>query len=97
MPDLSSIAIQDCIDLEQLRTRLRKMTDAELRRFGKAAKFMCSPGANLGTPPRECFVIQLEETRAEWRRRRVEAASADHNQSPSTEPILPRDRIRSMP
>jgi len=70
MSNLSGIAIQTDIDLEQLRARLRKMTDTELRRFGKAAKFMCSPGANLGKPPRECFVIQLEEARAEWRRRK---------------------------
>jgi hypothetical protein len=65
-----SIAIQTDIDLEQLRARLRKMTDSELRRFGRAARFMCSPGANLGRPPRECFVIQFEEARAEWKRRK---------------------------
>jgi hypothetical protein len=64
-----SIAIQADIDLEQLRARLRKMADSELRHFGRAARFMCSPGANLGKPPRECFVIQFEEARAEYRRR----------------------------
>jgi hypothetical protein len=63
-----SIAIQDSINLEELRARLRKMTDAELIRFGKAARFMRHPGRN-GEPPRECFVIQFEEARAEWRRR----------------------------
>jgi len=68
--NLSGIAIQDGINLEELRARLHKMTDAELRSFGKAAKFMCSPGANLAKPPRECFVIQFEEARAEWRRRK---------------------------
>jgi hypothetical protein len=31
-----SIAIEDGIDLEELRARLRKVTDSELRRFGKA-------------------------------------------------------------
>jgi hypothetical protein len=30
---------------------------------------MCTPEANLGAPPRRVFVIQLEEARAEWRRR----------------------------
>jgi hypothetical protein len=65
------IAIQTDINLEELRARLRKMTDSELSRFGKAAKFMCSPGANLGKPPREAFVVQLEEARAEWRRRKA--------------------------
>jgi hypothetical protein len=67
MPDLSSIAIQTDINLEELRTRLRKMTDAELVRFGKAARFLCRPSKE---PPRECFVIQLEEARVEWRRRK---------------------------
>jgi len=65
-----SIAIQDGFNLEELRARLRKMTDSELRRFGRAVRFMCSPNANLGKPPRECFVIQLEEARAEWKRRK---------------------------
>ena len=58
------------IDLEELRTRLRKMSDGELLRFGKAGKCMCSPEANMGKPPREAFVIQLKEARAEWKRRK---------------------------
>jgi hypothetical protein len=45
------------------------MTDAELLRFGKDNRYMCSPCANLGTPPLEAFVTQLREARAEWRRR----------------------------
>jgi hypothetical protein len=61
----------DGVDLEQLRARLRKMTDADLLRFGKAGKYMCSPEANMGKPPRKAFVIQLEEARQEWKRRRV--------------------------
>jgi hypothetical protein len=59
----------DQIDLGELRERLRKMNDVELLAFGKAARYMCSPAANLGKSPREPFVIQLEEARAEWRRR----------------------------
>jgi hypothetical protein len=59
------------IDLDQLRERLRKMNDAELLRFGKAAKYMCSPQANLNKPPRRSFVVQLEEAKAEWRRRKA--------------------------
>ena len=70
-----SIAIQDGFNLEELRARLRKMTDSELRRFGRAARFTCSPRANLGKPPRECFVIQFEEARAEWRRSKQGKAS----------------------
>jgi hypothetical protein len=56
-------------DVEELRARLRKMTDEELLRSGKNAAYMCSPWANMGKPPRETFVIQLRECRAEWRRR----------------------------
>lgn len=60
---------QDAIDLDELRARLRNMTDAELLAFGKSARNMCSRGANLGKPPREPFVIQLREAREEWKRR----------------------------
>ena len=51
-------------DDQQLRERLRKMSDTELMRFGKAARSLC--------PHRDCpetFKRQLEEARAEWRRR----------------------------
>jgi hypothetical protein len=67
--DILGIGFQEEVDVEALRGRLRKMSDAELLRSGKAARFMCSPGANFGKPPRECFVIQLREARAEWKRR----------------------------
>jgi hypothetical protein len=40
-----------------------------LKRFGRSAVYMCSPKANTGKPPRDAFVIQLREARAEWRRR----------------------------
>lgn len=65
------------VDLEGLRARLRKMNDAELLRFGTASKHMCSPKANLGHPPREPFVIQLEEARKEWKRRNPELPLSD--------------------
>jgi hypothetical protein len=60
---------QDTIDLDELRARLRKMSNADLTAFGKAARYICSPAANLGKQPREPFVIQLREARMEWRRR----------------------------
>lgn len=69
----------ESVDLDELRARLRKMTDEELTAFGKSARYMCSPAANLGKPPREPFVIQLREAREEWRHRkaeRVKGASA---------------------
>jgi hypothetical protein len=58
-PQLTS----ESVDLDELCARLRKMSDAELRVFGKAARYMCSAAANLGKPPREPFVIQLREAR----------------------------------
>jgi hypothetical protein len=57
------------LNVDELRTRLRKMSDEELRKFGKAARYMVSPAANMGKPPLPAFVLQLEEARAEWRRR----------------------------
>ncbi len=44
-----------------------KKNDQELLRVGQATKSMCSPDA--GQPPRQVFVIQLEEARKEWQRR----------------------------
>jgi hypothetical protein len=57
------------LDREEVRQRLRRMTDEQLQRFGAAARYMCSPQANLGKPPRQNYVLQLEETIAEWHRR----------------------------
>jgi hypothetical protein len=51
----------DDIDIEVFRARLRKLTDDELIREGKAGRYMCSPMANFGKPLRRVFVIQLEE------------------------------------
>jgi hypothetical protein len=65
---MQSIQLED-FDLDALRTRLQKMSDEQLRDFGKAALYMTSPFANMGKPPLASFVLQLEETRAEWRRR----------------------------
>jgi hypothetical protein len=45
------------------------MPDTELLRFGKAAAAMRSREANFGKSPRKAFVIQVEEERAEWKRR----------------------------
>ena len=78
----------DELDIDALRVRLQKMTDEELVRFGKAARLMCSPKANFGKPPREAFVIQLKEARAEWRRRHPKNSGGEANaiSSPSHSP-----------
>jgi hypothetical protein len=56
-------------NVDELRERLQKMSDAELRTFGQAAQRMVSPKANTGQPPPE-VVIQLDEARKEWKRRK---------------------------
>ena len=72
MPPNSSmydLAGEHELDLEALRARLRRMSDRELLRFGKSARYMYSPEANLGKEPRKAFVIQLREAVEEWRHR----------------------------
>jgi hypothetical protein len=63
-----SIQIESSDELEQLRARLRKMSDDELMRFGKAARSLCRD-------PRcpDTFKRQLEAARGEWRRRHPKA------------------------
>jgi hypothetical protein len=55
---MHEIEIREGVDLEELRERLRQMTDKQLLRFGKTARSMCSTQGNMGQPPREVFVIQ---------------------------------------
>jgi hypothetical protein len=55
-------------DVERVRERLRKMSDHELRKFGRSARGMADPKKNVGTP-NPAFQIQLDEARAELRRR----------------------------
>jgi hypothetical protein len=55
-------------DVERIRERIRKTSDAELRKYGRAARDLSNPKKNLG-PPNPPFKIQLDELRAEWRRR----------------------------
>jgi hypothetical protein len=68
MTSLYDFAGGRLLDREEVRRRLRRMTNEELRRFGAAARYMCSPEASFGKPPRQNFVIQLEEAIAEWQR-----------------------------
>jgi hypothetical protein len=75
---------QNEVDLDTLRARLRKMTDGELARFGRTAQYMCSPRPNLGKPPRQVFVIQLEEAqnRMESQKSRAEGKDTDGATNP---------------
>lgn len=55
------------LNADELRVRLKKMSDQELLRFGTAVKYRAE--ANCENRSRQEFVIQLEEARAEWQRR----------------------------
>jgi len=46
--------------LEEVRARLRKMSDADLMRFGRAAASLRRLENQFGHPPRRVFVEQLE-------------------------------------
>ena len=50
------------LDLEALRARLRRMNNDALLRFGKSARYMCSPEANLGKEPRKASCNAVEAT-----------------------------------
>lgn len=54
---------KETVDIEAIRARLAKMPDEELKRYGRSSAFMA------GRSDRETFRVQLEEARAEWRRR----------------------------
>lgn len=56
--------------LEAIRERLRGMTDAQLEEHGRALQYMNSPQASYGEIRATCRV-QLQEARAEWKRRKA--------------------------
>jgi hypothetical protein len=56
----------------EIRKRVRKMSDAELLRYGAVCKSMCSTETNLDKPSRDAWTVQLQEARAEWRKRHPE-------------------------
>ena len=62
--------VEHPLDVEEVRDRIRKMTDEQLLRCGVVAKYMCSPDAHLGKASRAEFVLQLREARKEWKRRK---------------------------
>jgi hypothetical protein len=56
--------------VEEFRQRIRKLTDAELIRYGKAARYMTDPrnSADRKTVS-DVHRVQLHECIAEWKRR----------------------------
>lgn len=67
--------------VEDFRKRIQAMTDEKLVQTGKAARYMCDPvnSADRRTV-RDVYRIQLQECRAEWKRRhpRVEAEALEN-------------------
>lgn len=61
------------VDLVALRTRLRDMSDNELRRFGRDARAACNSmtGLEPDDPAREELIVRLQEATLEYRRRFV--------------------------
>jgi hypothetical protein len=59
------------VDLEALRAKLQAMSEAELLAFGKSMHNLIYPRRYdfHGKPTVSSFSINLEEARAEWRRR----------------------------
>ena len=56
----------------EIRERIRMMSDQELLRYGAVCKSMCSPETNLDKPSLDAWTVQLQEARAEWRKRHPE-------------------------
>ena len=68
MSHLKEIAFEsDETQLAELRERLRQTSDAESIQFGKTVSNLSGPRVS---PKPDPWTAQLEEARAEWRRRR---------------------------
>lgn len=65
------------IDLVTLRARVQEMSDSELLSFGRVMHNMVYPRMHgpKGKPTVSAFSIQLDEARAEWRRRHSKDSS----------------------
>ena len=68
-------------NVDELRERLQKMSDVELRKFGQATQHTVPPPkANPDQAPPEVFVIQLDEARKEWKRRKSQPKTTKPNE-----------------
>lgn len=68
-------------DIQELRARLRKMSDRELRELGTDARRKCNADPK--------FAIQLAEAVLEWRRRHPKRRTrAAHNSKSDTKPDI---------
>ena len=74
----------DKFDEEKERERLRKMSDEQLIREGKAARYMCAPSTNFGKPPHDVYVIALRLWKEEYRRHHPKQSVANAQEVNST-------------
>ena len=63
-------------ELMALRTRLNKMSNPELKDFGRAMEFLASRMMATTKSPSNIYVIQLQEARAEWSRRSAQKSES---------------------
>ena len=71
MSHLKGIAFESSeVQLQKLRERLRLMSDEELVKFGKQVRSLSEPRVSVMPDP---WKEQLQEARAEWRRRHPKA------------------------
>jgi hypothetical protein len=60
---------------EEFRNRLRAMSDEQLIRYGKAARYMTEPRNSADKKTvRGVYRVQLQECIAEWKRRHPKSA-----------------------
>jgi hypothetical protein len=81
-----SIEFKNDETIEEFRERLRQMNDDELRKFGRDALYVTSPAANTGQKERESAVIQIDEARAELKRRN-ELRDSKNKMNPTANPL----------
>lgn len=54
---------------EERRAPLREIPDCALLERGLVVKFRCCQGADPGNPSQRALLLEMEELRAEWKRR----------------------------
>lgn len=68
MGHFNGVGLDESFDVEQFRSQLRKMSDEELVKCGKQIASIRGPHPRH-TPQKDVWSTQLDEARAEWRRR----------------------------
>lgn len=61
--------VQSGMREEPIRAPLGEMSDCALLERGLVVKFRCCQGADPGNPSQRALLLEMEELRAEWKRR----------------------------